>query len=216
MNKYQIIKIDPNNFNWEELEHAVSILQKGGVIAYPTETVYGLGANIYYEKAVRRIFQLKKREPNKPLSIMISSFEEVEELCQKMPEYGRHLMEVFWPGPLTLIFKASDKVPKYLISKDQKIGLRMPNHPITKALMKLHHQPVTSTSANITGAKDAVNVQDVKKSFGDNIDLIIDGGECNVKIPSTVLDVTGNKPEFVRAGAISSSRIKEIMLGVGL
>jgi L-threonylcarbamoyladenylate synthase len=184
------------------------------VIAYPTETVYGLGANIYHESAVRRIFQLKRRDPAKPLSVMISSIEDLNELCQEVPQYSDTLMNAFWPGPLTLIFKASKNVPSYVASQDKKIGLRIPNHPITKALMSLHGQPVTSTSANIAGAEEPSEAQHVLDSFGDKIDLLIDGGACRVKIPSTVLDVTGEEPKVLREGAVSLAKIKQVLFRV--
>ncbi len=214
MNKIPILKIDPNHFDVKELEPARNILQHGGVIAYPTETVYGLGANIYQERAVFRVFQLKRREPGKPLSIMISTLDEVETLCQEIPPYGKVLMRTFWPGPLTFILKASENVPHYIMSRDKKIGLRFPNHPVTQALMKLHPQPVTSTSANITGERESIRAQEVKNIFGDKIDLIIDGGECRVKVPSTVLDVTAEEPKVLREGAVSLSQIQEALSGV--
>lgn len=216
MNKYPIVKIDPNWFDEEKLKPAASTLQKGGVIAYPTETVYGLGADIYFEEAVDRIFRLKKRDPHKPFSVMISSIADVEELCREVPEYGKLLIDTFWPGPLTLIFKASDKAPKYIKSKDNKIGLRLPDHPITKVLMRMHRQPLTSTSANLTGAQEAVTAQHVVKNFGNAIDLIIDGGPSTLKIPSTVLDATGVKPKIIREGAITHSHIKETLVGVNI
>ncbi|MFQ5822638.1 MAG: L-threonylcarbamoyladenylate synthase [bacterium] len=214
MNNLSVLKINPNNFDAKDLEPAVMVLQRGGVIAYPTETVYGLGANIYHERAVRRIYQLKKRDLTKPLSVMISSIEDVEDLCEEIHHYGKILINAFWPGPITLIFKASDSIPSYITSKDKKIGLRIPNHPITEALMRMHSQPVTSTSANITGTKELIRAQDVKNNFGGKIDLIIDGGACCVKIPSTVLDVTGEEPKVLREGAITRSQIEEVLLGI--
>lgn len=212
--QFQIVKIDPNYFEEKDLEPAVSALQKSGLIAYPTETVYGLGANIYFEEAVARVFQLKKRDPQKPFSIMIASSDDIEELCQEIPEYGKILINCFWPGPLTLIFTASDKVPNYIKSIDNKVGLRFPDHPVTKALMKMHRKPVTSTSANLAGAQETVTVQDVIKNFGSAIDVIIDGGPCNIKVSSTVLDATGEKPKVIREGAITPSQISKTLAGV--
>lgn len=212
MNTLSILKINPDNFDVEELQPAVTVLKQGGVIAYPTETVYGLGASIYHEHAVRRIFQLKIRDPNKPLSVMISSIEDVNELCEEIPQYSEILMNAFWPGPLTLIFKASEKVPNYIASTDKKIGLRFPNHPITRAIMRMHGQPVTSTSANVAGKAEPINAQEVKHIFGDKIDLVIDGGECRFKIPSTVLDATGEEPKVLREGVMTLAQIQEVLL----
>lgn len=205
------IKIHPERFNSTDLQPAVSILQRGGLIAYPTETVYGLGANIYDQKAVRKIFEIKRRERQKPLSVMIASHVQVEELCMDLPNYAYNLIATHWPGPLTLILRASARVPDYITSADNKIGLRMPDHCITKALMKLHREPITSTSANVSGVEAPVRAQEVVNTFADKIDLIIDGGECKVKIPSTVLDATGEAPRILRAGAISFLQIERCL-----
>jgi L-threonylcarbamoyladenylate synthase len=209
-----VIKINPDKFELKELQPAVAILQQGGVIAYPTETVYGLGANIYHEKAVRRIFEIKGRDPQKPLSIMVSSIQAAEELCGNVPDFGNKLMAAYWPGPLTLIFQAANKLPKYIVSVDKKIGLRFPDHPITGALMRLHREPVTSTSANISGQRDPVRASEVIEAFAKKVDLIIDGGECQTKIPSTVVDVSGSEPVLVRAGAIPFAEIMKRLSGV--
>ncbi|MFQ5753561.1 MAG: L-threonylcarbamoyladenylate synthase [bacterium] len=213
-NKVQVLEINLENFHLTELEPAVSILKKGGVIAYPTETVYGLGANIYHEKAVERINHLKKRDPKKPLSVMIASQGDVAELCVKIAEYSRILMTRYWPGPLTLILNASSNVPKYIVSHDNKIGLRMPNHPVTLGFMILHREPVITTSANLAGASAPIRCQQVQTTFRDKIDLMIDSGECGVKIPSTVLDVTGKTPRILREGAIPFGQIEQVLHGV--
>ena len=209
-----IIKINPEKFAVKELQPAVTILQRGGVIAYPTETVYGLGANVYHEKAVRRIFEIKGRDPQKPLSIMIASAKDVVDLCEKVPDFGKTLMAAYWPGPLTLIFQAAPKLPQYILSMDKKIGLRFPDHPITRALMKRHREPITSTSANISGQRDPVRASEVIEAFAGKVDLIIDGGECRMKTPSTVVDVSGSEPVLVREGAIPFVEIVKRLPGV--
>jgi len=209
-----IIKINPEKFAVKELQPAVAILHRGGVIAYPTETVYGLGANIYQKKAVQRIFEIKGRDPQKPLSIMIASVDDVEELCENIPAFGTALMEAYWPGPLTLIFQAAPKLPQYILSMDKKIGLRFPDHPITMGLMKQHHEPITSTSANISGQRDPVRASEVIEAFAGKVDLVIDSGECQMKIPSTVVDVSGSEPVLVREGAIPFVEILNRLQGV--
>ncbi len=209
-----ITKINPNKFNLEELEPAVATLKQGGVLVYPTETVYGLGANVYNEKAVQKIYHLKKRESKKPLSVMIAAIADAKQLCDELNETGEKLMKMFWPGPLTLIFKASAQVPIYIMSPDHKIGLRMPAHPITDGLMKLHREPVTSTSANFSGARPPVLAQEVAQNFENSVDLIIDGGKCSVQVPSTVVDVSGKETKIIREGAISKNKIMQCLHGV--
>ena len=203
------IKLNPIDFKLEELEPALDVLKRGGVIAYPTETVYGLGADIYDEEAVRRIFQIKRRETGKPFPIIIKSNAVAKTLCAEISELAFSLIQRFWPGPLTLILKAADQVPDYLIGKDKKIGLRIPDHPITKTLLGCYPNPLISTSANISGGKAATRAREIDPGLADKVDLIIDGGICEMQNPSTVLDVTDKKPKLLREGAIPFSMIEQ-------
>lgn len=209
----EVTKINPDDFDAHDLAPAVEILHQGGVIAYPTETVYGLGANITHRKAVARIYQIKKRDPQKPISIMTASVAGALELTDDVSELGKILMKRYWPGPLTLILKASQKLPKDLVSRDQKIGLRVPDHPLTQALVQLHKDPITSTSANITGCAPATHAEEVVRQLGESIDLVIDGGESSAKRASTVVDVTGEAPVVLREGVISLSEIEQSLQG---
>lgn len=213
MAKIPIIKLDPVKFELKELQLAVKILREGGVIAYPTETVYGLGANIFSRVAVERIFQIKGRDAHKPLSVMISSLDEADELCEAIPDSGRALMAAFWPGPLTLILNASESVPAYIKSKDDTIGVRFPDHPVCIGLVQLLGEPITSTSANLAGENPPVQAEEVKANLGDQIDFLIDGGECVVQIPSTVVDITAEEPRLLRAGAIPFQKLKKVYDG---
>lgn len=209
----QKIIVNPDNVDPKELEPAAKILMDGGVIAYPTETVYGLGANVYCEAAVLRIFKIKSRDTNKPISIMIGRIDEVNKYVRFIPESGRRIMLRFWPGPVTLVFQASDEVPKYLIGTSGKIGIRMPNHAVTKALMASHPEPVTTTSANLSGQKDSIDAQTVEELFADRIDLIIDGGTSTRNVPSTVVDVSGQTPVILREGQVSADEINDALGG---
>ena len=203
------IKLNPIDFKLEELEPALDVLKRGGVIAYPTETVYGLGADIYDEEAVRRIFQIKRREIGKPFPVIIKSIAVAKTLCTEISELAFSSIRRFWPGPLTLILKAADQVPDYLIGKDKKIGLRIPDHPITKTLLVSYLNPLISTSANISGGKAATRAQEIDPGLADEVDLIIDAGECEMQSPSTVIDVTNEKPKLLRAGAIPFAVIEQ-------
>jgi L-threonylcarbamoyladenylate synthase len=208
----KVLKINPDDFEDNELQLAADVLNRGGVIAYPTETVYGLGANIFQRAAVARIFAIKGRDPHKPISIMISQAADVDEFCKDISAVGRTLMNAYWPGPLTLIFKASSKLPDYIVSREGKIGLRLPDHPICSALMRQHCAPVTSTSANPAGKPPLVNAQQIAEQFGEKIDLVIDGGACKTNVPSTVVDVSEGEPQVVRAGAIPPAEIQKLLL----
>lgn len=205
----KIVKINPVQFRDDELQLAADVLKRGGVIAYPTETVYGLGANIFQRAAVAKIFEIKGREPHKPVSIMISEAADVDVFCEEVSAVGRKLMAAYWPGPLMLIFKASSQLPDYIVSRDGKIGLRLPDHPICSALMRRHREPITSTSANRTGEPPLVNARQIVEQFGDEIDLVIDGGACQSNVPSTVVDVSGDEPQVLRAGAIPPAEIQK-------
>lgn len=211
--KVSLLEIDSKNFDAKALKPAAQTLKRGGVIAYPTETVYGLGANIFHQKAVQKIYLVKRRDPHKPISVMIASLEDVDEFCTDIHDYARGLMQKYWPGPLTLILKASENLPRYVTSADRKIGLRFPDHPITKALMVHHCQPITSTSANLTGGIPPVNAQELNINIADKIDLIVDAGPCSVQIPSTVLDCSGDKPKLIREGSITIPEFNKFLRG---
>jgi len=203
----EILRIDPDSFLIGDLQPAATVLKKGGVIAYPTETVYGLGASIFQREAVARIFAIKGRDGKRPISIMISSPADVDRFCADISILGRMLMAAYWPGPLTLILKASKKLPDYIVSQEGRIGLRLPDHPICAALMRLHREPITSTSANLSGQPPRVNAQQIIDQFGDQVDLVIDGGECRSSQSSTVVDVSRAAPNVLREGAIPIAEI---------
>ncbi len=208
------LEIDTGNFDATDLKPAAQTLKRGGVIVYPTETVYGLGANIFHQKAVQKIYRVKRRDPRKPISAMIASIEDVDEFCIDVHEYARCLMHKYWPGPLTLILKASENLPRYMTSAEHKIGLRFPDHPITKALMVHHCQPITSTSANLANGRPPVTAHELNINIAGKVDLIVDAGSCSVQIPSTVLDCAGGEPILIREGSIPISEIKNLLRGV--
>jgi L-threonylcarbamoyladenylate synthase len=207
-----VLKIDSAQFQCDDLQSVASALNGGGVIAYPTETVYGLGANIFKANAVARIFTIKGRDPQKPISIMISRLADVDEFCDEVPAAAKILMKHYWPGPLTLILKASPALPDYIVSSDKKIGLRFPDHPICSALMRLHADPVTSTSANLTGLPPLARVEEIVEAFGEKLDVIIDCGECAFNQPSTVVDVSGPELRILREGTVAANEIFKLIL----
>lgn len=206
----RIIGINKNNLN-STITEAKNIILNDGLIIYPTETVYGLGANAKSVKAVRKVFAVKGRKYNKPISITLHSIKEAEKIVE-WNKYAEKLARNFLPGPLTLILKLKVKFPKRLTCGEDKIGIRIPDHPITLELIKRLKVPVTATSANISGGKAPINAKEAIRQIGGKVDLVIDAGVCKYKKPSTVIDLTG-KPRILRVGVISKKEIDKVLQG---
>ncbi len=206
--KFDLISID--NF---DIETVAKTLTNGQIILYPTETVYGLGVNIYREDALKKLSELKGRQSDKPFSCMISSPKDLNTLCKTVPLYVEKLIETFWPGPVTFVLKADDSVPRSVVSSQSKIGLRYPSHPLTRVLMQVHPQPVVSTSANFIGQPAPVTFDDVSEELLNKIDLVIDAGACKWRCPSTVVDVSETEPVLLREGAIPFAKIIQCFEG---
>ena len=211
----KIFKIDPLHPESQHIENAAQVLLDGGVIAYPTETVYGLGANAMNENAIDRIFQLKGRESDKAILIIVHDHQAVEPLVAEMPENACRLAEAFWPGPLTMVFKASPSLSSRITSPNHTIGIRVPDNRFCLDLLARTGVPLTSTSANRSGGANPVRIEDVLADFGDDLDLYIDGGPSRSNIPSTVLDVTMDTPVIRRAGVLNREVIEEIIGDLG-
>jgi len=213
MTTQNILTIPDKRFDPDLLLPAVDILKADGVIAYPTETVYGLGASMFSERAVERIFDIKCRQPSNPISVMVNSIQAALQLTHSVSTQAATLMKTYWPGPLTLVFKASAEVPPYLHGTNNKIGVRFPDHAISTALVTLLQGAITSTSANRTGLPAATSAADVATALANDVDLIIDAGTTSLQVPSTVIDVSGTEMRLLRAGAISSDDIKATLKG---
>lgn len=176
-----------------DIKKAADIIKKGGIVIYPTETVYGIAANIFSEEALRRVFEVKNRFPDKPVSVAVSSFKMMDELVY-IGENERSFIEKFLPGPVTVILKKRKAVPDILTPGTDLVGIRYPAHKLATRFIELAGVPVTSTSANISGEAPPARVEEIKISA----DYIIDGGECRGE-PSTVVDLVNLK--IVRKGA---------------
>jgi len=176
------------------------VIKRGGVIIYPTETLYGLGADPYAPDAVERVYRIKGREGNKPIPFLIKDREMLETLVADIPPIARQLMEQYWPGPLTLIFRAKEGLPAPLRGGGT-IGLRISAHPIARLIVEAVNAPLTSTSANPAGEKDLTDARSIAGLLGDQVDLIIDGGEV-LGQGSTVVDLAVDPPNVVREGMI--------------
>lgn len=194
------------------LEHAAAVLRSGGLVAFPTETVYGLGADGLSEEAASRIFEAKGRPQDNPLILHISDILQLEPLVQNVPPVAAKLMDVFWPGPLTLIFQASEIVPKAVTAGLSTVAVRFPSHPVARALIAAADLPVAAPSANRSGRPSPTDAHAVWADMAGRIECLVDGGETEIGLESTVLDVTGEIPRILRPGALTAEDF-EVVIG---
>lgn len=207
--KMKVIRVNPENPELKTLQEAADVILGNGVIGYPTETVYGLGANALSDTAVEKVFELKQREKNKPILIIVSDLNQIMGLISFFPEIANSVTRHFWPGPLTIIFKAALHLAKPLLGTGNTIGIRIPDNRICLELLQLCGVPLTSTSANLSGRNNPVCVDEVITSFGDRLNLIIDGGIARSRISSTVLDLSKDEPVLIREGIIHKKTIEQ-------
>ena len=204
----EILKIENLRLPNEALiSKASSILGSGGVIAYPTETFYGLGADGRNEEAVRKVFLIKGRNFSNPLSVIIGNADDVRGLVEGIPESAFCLIQRFWPGALTIIFRASPRVSHLLTAGTGKIGIRLSSHPVATALAKVLGRPITATSANPSGRPECTTADQVTEEIGYQVDAIVDGGKTPGGAGSTVIDVTTDPPVILREGIIPKHQI---------
>ena len=209
--KTRIIKINPELAELDKIKMIAEVLEKEGIIAYPTDTFYGLGASCFSERAIRRIYRLKKRMPSKPLSILISDMDMAQDVSSDIPSLFWKLVGEFWPGPLPLVLKASPKLPRELLGPRDSIGVRQPALSWLRTMLKETSFPITATSANISGEKEIANPEKIIDSFYGKVDIIADGGETRGILPSTVVDLTSQKPEILREGAVPRSVLQKYL-----
>lgn len=209
----QIFKIDQSNPDPMIVTEIAGVLKSGGVVAFPTDTFYGLGADIYNDLAVKKVFDIKGRGYDKPILILISDKKDIASLIleENMSTYTGRLIGKFWPGPLTIVFYASKTISEILTGTTGKIGIRFPDHLFCRRLVERMGSPITATSANISGMPSLNDPSEVQKSIGDRIDALVDGGMTPGGLESTVVDATGMEPRILREGAIPAWKIKEVL-----
>jgi L-threonylcarbamoyladenylate synthase len=195
-------------FDHNAVQQAVSIIQNGGVIAFPTDTVYGIGVDVFQEKAVQKLFQIKNRDLDKGIPILCAAVEDLTQLTETLPDRITEVIKAFWPGPLTLILPGSPALPAVL-SPDNSIGIRIPAHPEILDLLR-RTGPLAVTSANLSGFPSATTAQQVLDQLAGKLDLILDGGSSPGGQASTVLDLR-EKPRILREGPISLEKINEFL-----
>jgi L-threonylcarbamoyladenylate synthase len=193
-----------------QTKQAIEILREGGIVAYPTDTVYGLGADPLNKRAVDKIYSAKKRPYNQPLPLLLADKSDLSKVASTLPDIVWKLAERFWPGGLTLVLKKSSWVPVHVTAGGDSIAVRVPNHAIPIALVQGLASPIIGTSANLSGRPSPVTAEEVREQLGEGVDLIIDGGRCPGGIESTVLDVSGKIPTLVREGAVPKEKLERI------
>lgn len=192
-----------------QVELAIEVLKKGGIVAFPTDTVYGIGGNSFIEQAVAKVYQIKQRPRHLALPLLISSKPDLERVARVVPEVAWRLADRFLPGGLTLVLKKAAVVPD-IVAPGDTVAVRIPDHPIPIALIRGLGAPLIGTSANPSGGAIAVTAQQVWAQLGNKVDLIVDGGRCRWGVESTVVDVSGEFPRVLREGVVSRREIEEL------
>jgi len=193
--------------------NAAAIIKNGGLVAIPTETVYGLGANALDEAAVAKIFEAKGRPQDNPLIIHISCAEDLERYCHDVPDSAYRLAERFWPGPLTMVLPVKDCVPKRTTAGLDTVAVRCPKPAVTRALIREAGVPIAAPSANLSGKPSTTTAAHVLHDYGEDgrIDAIIDGGPCEVGVESTIVDLTGARPRLLRPGGVTPEELRRFL-----
>ncbi len=195
----------------EKYKKAAELLRDGQVVGIPTETVYGLAGNAFSPVAVNRIFEAKGRPTDNPLIVHISEFSEIYDLVSEVPETAKKLAEKFWPGPLTIILPKADKVPYCTTGNLDTVAVRCPSHPIARKLIKISGVPLAAPSANLSGKPSPTKADHVFKDLKGRVPMIIDGGECDEGVESTVITLATDKPRLLRPGNITLSQLKSVL-----
>lgn len=192
-----------NNFDLNKIKEAGNIIKEGKLVIFPTETVYGIGADGLSKDAVKSIFIAKGRAQDNPLILHVSNFEMIDMIAKNITDIEMEIMNIFFPGPLTIILDKKDIVPNNVSCNLDTVGVRMPSNKIAHALIECAGVPIAAPSANISGKPSGTNIDDIKKELGDKVDLIIDGGETDIGLESTVIRVMNKKVKILRPGKIT-------------
>ncbi len=193
-----------------KIEKGVSILLSGGIIAYPTDTVYGLGVCSDSQEAILKVYEVKQRPLDIPLPLLLADISWIERVACYIPQIAYPLINSLMPGALTLVMKKADSVSDIISGGKDSIALRVPNHPVTLALIHGIGNPLIGTSANLSGKPSAITANEVTKLLGDKIDYVLDAGRCPGGKESTILDITGEIPVLLREGAIPRTEIEKV------
>lgn len=207
----KVRRIDPANPETDIIAEAAGIIKKGGVVVFPTRSLYGLGADAFNTRAVNRIFHIKQRPANKPILVLIKDKNELDRLAALVPPVATAIMERFWPGRVSLVFQAKEELSANLTAGTKKIGIRLPGHNIAYKLVKAAGCPITGTSANLSGSAGCFQINDLDEKIANSVDLILDAGPLKGGIGSTVVDVTGETPRILRQGELSQKDVFNVI-----
>ena len=201
-----------HNIDDVQLKKVANIIKQGGIAIFPTETVYGIGTNGLNEEAVKKLYEVKQRPLNKPISLLVNSIEMINKIANDITNLEYELIKNFFPGPLTIILRKKDIVPNILTSNSDTVGVRMPTNKIALKLIEYSGVPIATPSANISGKPSGTNINDIMKDFKGKVDCFIDDGPSKMPIPSTVVQVVNGIPNILREGIIKEEQIKEVCL----
>lgn len=194
----------------QQVEQAISILKQGGIVAFPTDTVYGLGACISIAQAVERVYQVKERPRSMALPLLLADKSQIGEVAEPVPPIAWLLADKFLPGALTMVLPRAKSVPDIVTGGGKTVAVRIPAHPVPVALIQGVGAPIVGTSANLSGKPSSLTAEEVYAQLGDRVDLIIDGGRCPGGKESTIVDLTGEAPVLLREGAISREELEQV------
>jgi len=200
----------------QQVEQAITILKRGGIVACPTDTVYGVGAAINIEQAVERVYQIKGRPHSRALPILLAEKYQLAEVAKVVPPLARRLADRFFPGALTIVLFKSDSVSDIVTGGLKTIAVRIADHPIPVAIVRGLGTPIVGTSANLSGSPSALTAEEVRAQLGEQVDMIIDGGRCPGGRESTIIDLTGERPLILRKGPISLEELREVCPSLAL
>ena len=207
----KVIKVNPEMFNDEEIKEACEILKRNGLVAFPTETVYGLGGDAMHKEASAKIYAAKGRPSDNPLIIHIADEDNLKDIAREVSDTAVKLMEAFWPGPMTLIFKKKDNVPVSTTGGLDTVAVRMPSHPVARELIRQSGVYIAAPSANTSGRPSPTKAEHVIEDLSGKIDMIIDGGVVGIGLESTIVDVSENIPVILRPGYITKKMLEDIV-----
>ena len=193
-----------------QVDRAIEVLRNGGIVAFPTDTVYGLGGDVFSIEAAERIYRVKQRPRHMPLPVLLADSAQLADIVASVPEAARCLIKHFWPGGLTLVLTKKNSLPDIITAGSSKVAVRIPDHVVPLTLIRGLGAPIIGTSANISGKPNPVTAQEVEQQIGGRVDLIIDMGRCPGGSESTVVDVTGETPVILRRGIIAEEEINRV------
>jgi len=210
----QLLRVDPANPDPRSIDRAAECLREGGLVAFPTETVYGLGAHALDRAAIRKLFVAKERPANDPLIVHVATLDDIAPLVADIPPAAQDVAARFWPGPLTIVLRRSSRVPEEVTAGLETVAIRVPSHPVARALLERANIPIAAPSANLFSRPSPTRASHVLADLNGRIDIILDGGSTNVGLESTVVDLSTAVPTVLRPGAIALDALRECLPSV--